>query len=376
MKKFIRNTAVLGAVLTVLGFGTASAAHVQGGRWGKMQLWEGSIPYPRNHFVYSVPVGADRGKKLDENSRSFPCLSELSLEIDFANVTVQPSESDRIIVRCGSSEDFQQMVWGYAEDDEVKVAVYGKKSGNRKPEVTVFVPENFSFQEMDIELGGGSCSVGGVNVRELCGETAGGSLLIKEAEAAQVYFSCTAGKISYYGRVLEDLDIDCAAGNIACSGEILGDVEADCAAGNIYLELIGQQESDFNYEVDGTGGNIQVGDKSYSGMLFEKEIYHGAPRKMELQSAAGNIQIEFTSPEVSGSAQEAEKMQEMEADVQSSNSVGEAEKAQAVEVDVQSSDSVGEAEKAQAVEVDVQSSDSVGEAEKTQAVDRNKNIQK
>lgn len=159
MKKFIRNTAVLGAVLTVLGFGTASAAHVQGGRWGKMQLWEGSIHYPRNHFVYSVPVGADRGKKLDENSRSFPCLSELSLEIDFANVTVQPSESDRIIVRCGSSEDFQQMVWGYAEDDEVKVAVYGKKSGNRKPEVTVFVPENFSFQEMDIELGGGSCSV-------------------------------------------------------------------------------------------------------------------------------------------------------------------------------------------------------------------------
>ena len=338
MKKFIRNTAVLGAVLTVLGFGTASAAHVQGGRWGKMQLWEGSIHYPRNHFVYSVPVGADRGKKLDENSRSFPCLSELSLEIDFANVTVQPSESDRIIVRCGSSEDFQQMVWGYAEDDEVKVAVYGKKSGNRKPEVTVFVPENFSFQEMDIELGGGSCSVGGVNVRELCGETAGGSLLIKEAEAAQVYFSCTAGKISYYGRVLEDLDID-------------------CAAGNIYLELIGQQESDFNYEVDGTGGNIQMGDKSYSGMLFEKEIYHGAPRKMELQSAAGNIQIEFTSPEVSGSAQEAEKMQEMEVDVQSSNSVG-------------------EAEKAQAVEVDVQSSDSVGEAEKTQAVDRNKNIQK
>ena len=49
---------------------------------------------------------------------------------------------------------------------------------------------------------------------------------------------------------------------------------------------------------------------------------------------------------------------------------------QEMEADVQSSNSVGEAEKAQAVEVDVQSSDSVGEAEKAQAVDRNKNIQK
>ncbi len=340
MKKFIRNTAVLGAVLTVLGFGTASAAHVQGGRWGKMQFWDGSIHYPRNHFVYSMPVGADRGKKLDENSRSFPCLSELTLEIDFGNVTVQPSESDRIIVRCGGSEDFGQVVWGYAGDDEVKVAIYGKKSENRKPEVTVFVPANFSFQEMDIQLGGGSCTVGGVNVRELCGETAGGSLLIKEAEAAQADFSCAAGKISYYGRVLEDADIDCAAGNVVCSGEILGDVEADCAAGNIYLELIGQQESDFNYEVEGTGGNIQVGDKSYSGMLFEKEIYHGAPRTMELQSAAGNIQIEFTSSETSGPVQEAEKMQAVEEDAQSLDSVGEAEKTQAVEVDV-----VEEAEK-------------------------------
>lgn len=81
MKKFIRNTAVLGAVLTVLGFGTASAAHVQGGRWGKMQLWEGSIHYPRNHFVYSVPVGADRGKNWMRTAEAFPVCPNYPLRL-------------------------------------------------------------------------------------------------------------------------------------------------------------------------------------------------------------------------------------------------------------------------------------------------------
>lgn len=299
MKKFIRYTAVLGAVLTVLGFGTASAAHIQGGRWTKMHIWESAIHHPRRNYSYSVPVGADRGTQLDESSKSFPCLPEFSLEVDFGDVTVSRTDTDRIVISCGSSSDFNQVVWAYAYDSEVKLVVYGKRSEGRKPNVIVMVPQNYHIQEMDIELAEGSCVLEEIEVGELSGETAGGTLLVEEGRASEASFSCAAGEISYYGQVVGDVDIDCAAGNIIYSGEILGSVDADCAAGNIYLELPGQQETDFNLEVEGTGGSIQVGEQSYAGMLFEKEINHGASRTMELQSAAGNIQVEFESRETS-----------------------------------------------------------------------------
>lgn len=297
MNKFIRYTAVLGAVLTVLGFGTASAAHVQGGRWTKMHIWESAIHHPRRNYIYSVPVGADRGTALDESSRSFPCLPEFSLEVDFGEVTVSPADADRIMISCGSSSDFNQVVWAYAYDNEIKLVVSGKRSEGRKPNVIVLVPQNYRFQEMDIELAEGSCIIEEIEAEEFSGETAGGTLRVEGGRASSVSFSCAAGEISCYRQVVGDVDMDCAAGNIIYSGEISGNVEADCAAGNIYLELPGQQETDFNYEVEGTGGSIQVGEKSYSGMLFEKEINHGVSRTMELQSAAGNIQVEFGNRE-------------------------------------------------------------------------------
>lgn len=292
MKKFIQYTAVLGAVLTVLGFGTASAAHVQGGRWSQMQVWRGMFHTPKEHGVH-VPVGADTGTVLEERTRSFSCQPEFSLEVDFGNVIISAAETEEILISCETGADFHSLVWPYVEDGEMKLVIYGKRTDNRKPNVEVVIPVDYQFREVDIELGGGSCTVQGLKTIEFSAETAGGDIIIEEGEASSVDFSCGAGGISWNGKTMGSVDIDCAAGNVTYRGEAMGNVEVDCAAGNVYLELPWQEEQDFNYELDGTGGNIQVGDKSFSGIVFSKETHHGAPRTMELQCAAGNIQVVF-----------------------------------------------------------------------------------
>lgn len=296
MKKFIQYTAILGAVLTVLGFGTASAAHVQGGRWSQMQVWREAFHTPKNHSFH-MPAGADTGMVLEERTRSFSCQPEFSLEVDFGNVTISTGETEEILINCETGTDFQSLVWPYAEDGEIKLVIYGKRTESRKPNVEVVIPADYQFREVDIELGGGSCTVQGLKTIEFSAETAGGDMIIEDAEASSADFSCGAGGISWNGKTMGSVDIDCAAGSVTYYGEALGNVEVDCAAGNVYLELPWQEEKDFNYELDGTGGNIQVGDKSFSGIVFSKETHHGAPRTMELQSAAGNIQVVFGGEE-------------------------------------------------------------------------------
>lgn len=296
MKKFIQYTAVLGAVLTVLGFGTASAAHIQGGRWSQMQIWRDTVR-ERDHR-YHIPAEVDTGTVLEEGTRSFLCQSEFSVEVDFGNVTICTGETEEILISCESSADFNSVVWSYIEDGELKLVIYGKRTEGRKPNVEVLIPENYRFREVDIELMSGSCTVQGVKALEFSAETAAGNMFIEGGEASSADFSCGAGDISWNGKVMDSLDIDCAAGNVTYYGEAYGDVEVDCAAGNVYLELPWQEEQDFNYELEGTGGNIQVGDQSFSGIAFSKETRHGAPRTMELQIAAGSIQVVFGGGEI------------------------------------------------------------------------------
>lgn len=289
-RKFIQYTAVLGSVLTVLGFGTAAAAHVHGGRWSQMQIWRENI-YPRKHHA-SIPAGADKGTLVEEGVKSFPCRPEFSVDVDFGSLTLRTGESDRILVYCRDMAGFDSTVWAYADKDEVKIEVVGKKLENWKPEIEVVVPSDYVFEETAIQLGGGHCTIQGLNAMEFSGETAAGELYIDASNAANAKFYCAAGSISYYGKVLGDVELECAAGNISYTGEILGNVDAQCAAGNIYLEVLGKEE-DFDYEVSGTGGNIKIGSRTFSGMMFEEEKPHGASREMDLECAAGSIEVQF-----------------------------------------------------------------------------------
>lgn len=212
IRKFIQYTAVLGSVLTVLGFGTAAAAHVHGGRWSQMQIWRENI-YPRKHH-FSIPAGADKGTLVEEGVKSFPCRPEFSIDVDFGSLTLRTGDVDRIMVYCRDGAGFDSTVWAYAYMDEVKIEVLGRKLENWKPEVEVVVPDDYVFEEAAVELGGGRCTVWGINAMEFSGETAAGELCVENGNAASAEFYCAAGSISYNGKVSGNADFECAAGNI------------------------------------------------------------------------------------------------------------------------------------------------------------------
>ncbi|MDO4328014.1 MAG: DUF4097 family beta strand repeat-containing protein [Lachnospiraceae bacterium] len=275
--KFVKYTAVLGAVLTVLGFGTAQAAKVNGGVWDGNTIQSQSMVIPnilsRHHFrrEYRISEDAYTGEWVDDNTLRFPVVSELSLELLRGNVTVITGEGKEILVICDSLKTRKNEMLFYQEDDEMKLQI-GKSEGSA-PSVTVVLPEDHRFQEVDLEIAAGSCNLLELMANELKLQVAAGDLVIQNGKIAEADFECAAGAISYTGQIMDEADVD-------------------CAAGSIHLALY-QKEEDFNYEVEGTGGQIQIGDTSLSGVIFQKELDHRAARTMELQCAGGQIQVSF-----------------------------------------------------------------------------------
>ncbi len=281
MKRFVKYTAILGTVLTVLGFGTAWAAKINGGRWDGRELWGTSISLPyygRHHDFsgdYRVYAEADASQQLDKDTLIFPLAKDLCLDLEAGKVLFKTGEDQEIRIVCkdlASLGDLVQFQW---EDDEDKLEIYmGPASNVGYLEVEVIIPKDYLFRDVELFVGAGQCQVEEIRAEELEIGVAAGAVEVLDGTTRSAEFECAAGKLEY-------------------TGSITGDVDCQCAAGKVGITLH-QEETDFNYTAEGMGGNIQIGGSNIGGLAFERNFDYGASRKMDLECATGNIQVRFT----------------------------------------------------------------------------------
>lgn len=146
-------------------------------------------------------------------------------------------------------------------------------SADRNRVITLFVPKNFGFEDVDLELGAGRLTIDELNARKAKMEVGAGDLTVGVMQIGK-------------------LDCQVGVGNIEIIGKISGDVEAECAMGNITLKLLNKKK-DFNYSLECSMGNINLDGERYSGISTAKKINNGAEQKMKLECAMGNIEVKF-----------------------------------------------------------------------------------
>ena len=107
--------------------------------------------------------------------------------------------------------------------------------------------------------------------------------------------SVGAGQITAQFLETEHLDTECGAGSIELLGTVLaGDAEIDCKLGSIVLTLANSvEQSNYDYELSCGAGEVNVGNKSYSGLFREAEIDNGSSRLIKADCGLGSIVIQF-----------------------------------------------------------------------------------
>ena len=138
----------------------------------------------------------------------------------------------------------------------------------------MYVPHGYRFEKVEADLGMGYLNFGDLYTDELSLEVGAGEIDITYLEARKAEISVGMGSFQTGGKLNEEADIECAMG---------------------YVEMyLSGKESDFNYDLGGSMGNVEIGDMSFSGFGQEKKIVNGASKNIEVECSMGNITILFT----------------------------------------------------------------------------------
>ncbi len=158
--------------------------------------------------------------------------------------------------------------------------------------ITLKVPMGMRFDEVEVEVGAGVMELYDIEARELEASVGAGGVSMYRSEAGELSVEIGAGE--FHAEDMTSLEADLSVGLGTCSyqGIISKELEAECNMGSMEFLLKGR-ESDFNYEIECSGGNIEMDSFETAAFAAEKYINNGAAGTFELNCNMGNISVHF-----------------------------------------------------------------------------------
>ena len=278
MRKFSKVVLVIAAAAGVVGIGLTIGGASMGATIAGLNLSKDGFSSAVRQTVKYVSFGDedDWNQDWDEIDESdskeaagtngeiylFDGVSKLDLkEYNGNEIKVEVSGKDREKVRVGQ------------EGETLVLESIGRVQDR---EITVSYPKKTEFEDASVEVAAGTIN------------------LDDDFYAKKLKVSVAAGEFLNDGAVTaEKADITVGTGNVDLDNLNVQNLEADCGIGNIDLDIKGK-ESDYDYEISCSAGEIDIGDSSYSGIGHEKKISNpGASGKMDLDCGVGNITVDF-----------------------------------------------------------------------------------
>lgn len=223
----------------------------------------------------------------DGNERNYSAQDIRSLEIDIQKAKVELVEEE-------SLEEILVYTDGGKFNIDVKQGVLIVKSDSKlnKNKVLIKIPAGFEFEEVDISAGGASVDISNICVGEIDLECGAGVIEIGNLDAREADFEIGAGEIMIsYGSVF-DCSVKVGMGDFQYDGIISGECDIECGMGNAELRLEGKEEN-YNYEIECSAGNVDIGGRSYGGVAFSQTINNHAKANMDIECSMGNVTVEF-----------------------------------------------------------------------------------
>lgn len=315
MKKFMKGCAIAALILIVLGAFLASLAGsikgrttinevveaVTGGRvhlgFNDIQDWNVTVDdFDLVDYEIGDAVSFDKEHEILQGDIGMYSLgkdfSSLDIEVGGCAFEAKASPDDNFYIEVKKAGKFQ----AYVEDGVlyiIETTSSWNMGGNKTCKIVFYIPENYRFDSVDMELGAGTLKLDALQADEASLTVGAGQIELKEVSAGQLELEVGAGRIEVKHMAVEELDAEVGMGELTAEGSVGSGAAIDCSMGNVEIKLDGSKE-DFNYEIDGAMGNIDIGKESYSGFSQSRSIDNGAERTVQVSSSMGNITLRFT----------------------------------------------------------------------------------
>lgn len=323
MKKFMKTCAIIALVLFIAGVAMAVTAgtikgtsaigdivdSVTGGRlhvnldaladdWGVF-FSEGDSGQNGGYYDISEKDMFNDSYEIIEGDVEKYCLGDeiqnLKVEVSGCALTLEPSGDENYYVEASNIEKFQC----YQEDGVLylkAVQPVGEwkdlSKESRKHIINLYVPESYSFENVEVNLGAGLMEMGTVTAQNVDMEVGAGQINVEKLVAETCKLEVGMGEIVLKDMQVETIQTDTGMGHLEMSGNISERAEVQCSMGAVEMYLDGSEE-DYNYEVSAAMGSVSMGGNEYSGLSQEKRVDNGADSTLQIDCSMGSIEVTF-----------------------------------------------------------------------------------
>ena len=209
-------------------------------------------------------------------------IHKLDNDVTCLEVAIVKGEGSEIVLDTNDiSEKFMKDLVIRQKDEELKIEVKDRKSWEKwaknqyKSQGTLLVqiPEGMRFEEADLKVGAGI-------------------LRADDIQASELDVEVGAGEVSLESFAAEEFDLQCGAGEAYVSGDASEEAKIECGVGSVTYTALGNQQ-DYNYELNCGIGELNVGDRSFSGLGSEQKINNNGSRSMKIECGIGSVTVVF-----------------------------------------------------------------------------------
>lgn len=248
MKRLTKIALIIASVLVGIGFLCMIVSFALGLTWGGFSdmVEDGKFNFAFDSDGFYKEGSEGTIQTVEKEFRNLEIeFGAGMLEVSYGNVEeVQVQQEDVRGFKC------------YVEDYTLHIEGNNNFGiSNNDGTIQVLLPENTTFDEVDMEIGAGQA-----NLEKI---------------------------------VANSVDIEVGAGEANLIGLDVKELNAQTGAGELYVQLVGS-EADYSYDAECGIGELIIGQTSISGLGGSKNVSNpGASRYLDLECGIGQMQIEF-----------------------------------------------------------------------------------
>jgi len=308
MKKFWKFTLIPGlccllaggilAVILVVGFADEIREN-----WDELSIninEENVLDYFEVDEYMSITRNGTRYSKSETNETYHFAVAEgeevTGIDFEFAvgEVEVRTGNTMEVTVvdmfENAITSEVKNGVW-YIEDSLIES---GSVHSDYSPEITITIPEDMSFGQVEIYLAAGMLNADELAADEVFLEVDAGSLKVFELVAKEALnIKNGVGEIKVYDVDAKNLTVDNGIGALSFTGAVSGYNTVKCGIGEVKLSLTDRSRVDFNYSVECGIGEVEIDGNSFNGTVESNNYDRSDADYFALDCGIGCIEIEL-----------------------------------------------------------------------------------
>ncbi len=260
MKKFTKIALILAVLLFGVGLVSVIGSFAMGLTWDSIDdmVNKGKFSFDLDDIIEQDEMQHSDVQLQEKDDKAFTIVQEnihsLDIEFGYGFLEIKYGDVEKPQIKQKNVDKYRC----YVEEGTLHIEGNLKTKvgiANQDGEITIVVPKNMVFQEVDLEFGVGKADVASLKANQV--------------------------------------DVALGAGEMNITGLDTKDFDAQTGAGTLYAELVGKQ-TDYSYELECGIGQLKIGDSTYSGLGTERNISNqGAERFADIECGIGEVEIKF-----------------------------------------------------------------------------------